>query len=162
MTTYEDDFEDEVEETPAPLDPNIRKQLREAEKLRKEAAALKAELEQNKREVQFTKAGIPETGLGKLFRDAYNGEADADAIRKSAEEYGILQAPASFDGASDAELDALRRTQGATVGSSGATPDAEQEYIAALADAKTPEDVMALVQSQTGQKLGLWTSRSAY
>ena len=104
---YDDEFEDEVSEAPQPLDPNIRKQLREAEKIRKEAESLRAELEAQRREVQFTKAGIPDSGIGALFRKAYDGEATADAIRNAATEYGILQVtqtPAPAAPSTDVEL----------------------------------------------------------
>ena len=102
------DYTDEQAEA---LDPNIRKQLKEAKKARRELEEARAELEAQKRELQFTRAGIADSGLGSLFRKAYDGPADADSIRKAAEEYGILQpvsaAPAEVDN-SHAELEALR------------------------------------------------------
>ena len=161
--TYEDDFEDEQENQP--LDPNIRRQLREAEKARKELEALKAQVELERRETFFAKAGIPESGAGALFRKAYDGEASLEAIRSQAEMYGILQsAPAQVqeEVSYDSELEAQRRAQGATIGSTGAMPDPSQEILAALAEAKTPEDVMKVVQSGQGQQVGMWTSRSAF
>jgi hypothetical protein len=146
------------------LDPNIRRQLREAEKARKELEVAKAELEAQKRDLQFTKAGIPETGIGALLRKAYDGPADAESIAKAAQEYGILQpnqvqaeAPAN-----DVELEALRRAQGATIGTSGAGPDLGQEFMARLSEASNPEDVMKIVMTpEYEQSLSLWTSRSA-
>jgi len=158
------DYLDEEETQPQPLDPNIRKQLREAEKARKELADVRAELEAERREVQFSRAGIPETGVGALFRKAYDGSADAEAIRRSAEEYGILGSPAQapVQATSNGELEALRRAQGATIGTSGAMPDPGQEYLSALTEAKSPEEVMAIIQSQSGQSLGLWTSRGSF
>ena len=160
---YDDEFDDEVSEpTPQPLDPNIRKQLREAEKLRKETESLRAELEAQRREVQFSKAGIPDSGVGALFRKAYDGDASPEAIRQAAEEYGILQSQAPQVDTSDLEIEALRRTQGATVGTSGAYPDAQQQYLEALAAASTPEDVMRIVEGDSGKKLGVFSSRSAF
>ena len=158
------DYLDEEPTQTQPLDPNIRKQLREAEKARKELADVRAELEAERREVQFSRAGIPETGVGALFRKAYDGSADAEAIRKSAEEYGILNAPtqAPAQATSNGELEALRRAQGATIGTSGAMPDPGQEYLSALTEAKSPEEVMAIIQGQSGQSLGLWTSRGSF
>ena len=161
---YDDELDEETE-TSAPLDPNIRKQLREAEKIRKEAELLRAELTKQKAEVEFTKAGIPDTGIGALFRKAYDGEANAEAIRQAAQEYGLVpetaQAPA-VDVTSDYELEALRRTQGATVGSSGARPDQGQEFMAQLREASSPEEVMRIVQGEAGQSLGLWASKGMY
>lgn len=154
---YEDEFDEETE-TPAPLDPNIRKQLREAEKIRKEAEQLRAELIRQKAEVEFTKAGIPDTGIGALFRKAYDGEANAEAIKQAAQEYGIIQAQAqapSVDTTPDYELEALRRTQGASVGTAGVIPAAEQEYLAAIQNASSVEEVMKVVTGDLGKGLGL-------
>jgi len=158
---YDDEF-DEVEiEERQPLDPNIRKQLREAEKARKELESVRNELETQKREVQFSKAGIPDSGLGQLFRKAYDGEASQEAIRAAAQEYGIIQASEETS-SDDSELAALRRAQGATIGTTGAMPDPQQEYLNALAEAKTPEDVMRIVEGDSGQKLGMYSSRGAF
>jgi hypothetical protein len=159
-----DETLDEGQES-AVLDPNIRKQLREAEKARKELEATRAELTQQKREIEFAKAGIPENGLGSLFRKAYDGEATAEAIKQAATEYGILQAaptPEAQAPAFDGELEALRRSQGATIGTSGVGPDLGQEYLARLAEASNPEEVMKIVSTPEYQNaLNLWSARDA-
>ena len=161
---YEDEFEDEQENQP--LDPNIRRQLREADKARKELETLKAQVELERRETFFAKVGIPESGSGALFRKAYDGEASVEAIRLEAEKYGILQSAQQESPVQeisyDAELEAQRRAQGATVGSTGAMPEPSEEVLTALAAATTPEEVMKVVQSGSGQKVGMWTSRSAF
>lgn len=159
---YDDELETEVSETQQPLDPNIRKQLREAEKIRKEAETLRAELEAQRREIQFTKAGIPDSGIGALFRKAYDGDASPEAIRQAAEEYGVLQSQAPVAEPVDTEVEALRRAQGATVGTSGAYPDTQQQYLEALASATTPEDVMRIVEGDLGKKLGVFTTRGMH
>ena len=163
MSDFDNEL-DEQETNSQPLDPNIRRQLREGDKARKELEAAKAELEKQKLEFQFTKAGIPETGAGALLRKAYDGEASVEAIRKMAEEYGIstscsepvqTQAPAN-----DAELEALRRAQGATIGTSGVGPDLGQEFLARIQEATSPEEAMKIVTEQQYEKLGVWTSRN--
>ncbi len=154
---YDDEFE-EQEQQSQPLDPNIRKQLREAEKARKELDALRLELETQKRETLLAKAGIPDSPLGNLFKDAYKGEADLEAIRQKAREYGILDAPRQEEPSNDLELEALRRAQGATIGSVGATPDPQQEYYAALAGASSVEEVMAIARGDVGRKVGVTTT----
>lgn len=154
---YDDEFE-EQEQQAQPLDPNIRKQLREAEKARKELDALRLELETQKRETLLAKAGIPDSPLGNLFKDAYKGEADLEAIRQKAREYGILDAPRQEEPSNDLELEALRRAQGATIGSVGATPDPQQEYYAALAGASSVEEVMAIARGDVGRKVGVTTT----
>lgn len=162
MAYDDEDFDDEIQGERPPLDPNIRKQLREAEKAKKELESLRSELDAQKREVQFSKAGIPDSGLGQLFRKAYDGDTSLDAIRQSAEEYGILQTPASIpEPSNDSELEALRRVQGATIGTTGAAPDSQQLYLEQLAAASTPEEVMRVVSGDTGQKVGVWTSRGS-
>lgn len=157
------DFDDDDRQEPAPLDPNIRRQLREAEKARKELESLRAELGAQQREVLYAKAGIPETGVGALFRKADEGEMTVEAVRKRAEEYGIFGSTPSQPASdpADAELSALRRAQGATIGTSGALPDPGQEFLTQLAEASSPEEVMKIVSGQSGQNLGLWTSRGA-
>ena len=158
MTDF-DEYEDEQEVVERqPLDPNIRKQLREAEKARKELDALRLELETQKRETLLAKAGIPDSPLGNLFKDAYKGEADLEAIRQKAREYGILDAPRQEEPSNDLELEALRRAQGATIGSVGATPDPQQEYYAALAGASSVEEVMAIARGDVGRKVGVTTT----
>jgi hypothetical protein len=159
------DYDDEVEEeTPQALDPNIRKQLREAEKARKELDSLRAELNAERREVQFAKVGIPDDGIGKLFRKAYDGEADADSIRKAAEEYGILGGAPAPQSSNQSELEALRRAQGATIGTSGALPDPGQEFMARVNAANSPEEIMSIIQeTQTSAPgLGVWSSRGSF
>jgi len=154
---YDDEFDEEPQNQP--LDPNIRKQLREAEKARKELEQMRQELQNQKREVLLAKAGIPDSPLGNLFRDAYRGEADLDAIREKAREYGILDVPAQqATPSSDIELEALRRAQGATIGSVGATPDPTQEYYAALANASSVEEVMRIASGEVGRKVGVTTT----
>ena len=159
------DFDNEDEAiTENVLDPNIRRQLREAEKARKELDVARAELEAQKRDLQFTKAGIPETGVGALLRKAYDGPADAESIAKAAQEYGILQpqAQAEAPATNDVELEALRRAQGATIGTSGAGPDLGQEFMARLSEASNPEEVMKIVMTpEYEQSLNVWSARSA-
>lgn len=159
MTDFDDDLE--LEQT-QPLDPNIRKQLREAEKARKELAEIRAELERTQRESLFTEAGIPKSGAGALLRKAYDGAADIEAIRKAAEEYGVIQPEAPVVDTSNQELEALRRAQGATAGTTGAMPSPDQEFVEAVSKATSPEEVMKVVQGQLGQRVGVWTSRDSY
>jgi hypothetical protein len=163
MADFEE-YDDDQEVERQPLDPNIRKQLREAEKARKELDGLRAELETQKREVQFSKAGIPDSGIGSLFRKAYDGETSQEAIRAAAQEYGILKDPNEVieTPSNDAELAALRRAQGATVGTSGVQPDAGQLYLERLAEAATPEEVMRIVEGNSGKELGVYSSRGAF
>ena len=154
MTDEFDDLEDEVQGERPPLDPNIRKQLREAEKAKQELKDLKAELEAQKREVLFSKAGVPDEGVGKYFRKGYDGEVSIEAIKSA---YGELS-PEPVIESYDAELAALQRTQGATVGNSGAMPDPQQEFLEKLAASNDPTEVMAIIRGDSGRKVGLFAA----
>ena len=157
---YDDEGFEEVSGN-QPLDPNIRKQLREAEKARKELEEARAELEAQKREVNFAKAGLPDTPMANYFRKGYDGSTDVESIRAAAAEAGLLQAPTPTptpEPSNDAELEALRRAQGATVGSSGLTPDAGQEYLAAIKNAKSVDEIMQIVNSDLGRRVGVTSS----
>ncbi len=143
----EEDFDSEEQELV--LDPNIRKALREAEKERKAMAAERAALEAEKRAVQFDRLGIPETGAGQLFRETYQGDASADAIRAQADKYGLLTptpppAPPQQNFRQD-ELNALRNVQD-SVGNLGAQPDPQGEVLSQLLKAKDSDEIMAIVQ----------------
>lgn len=49
------------------------------------------ELEPAAKELAFQKAGIDlESGIGKFFAEKYDGELDPDAIKATAEQYGIV------------------------------------------------------------------------
>lgn|SRR5487761_1994252 len=164
MTDFDEEFDDEgndeVEtQTQQVLDKNIRAQLREASKAKKELAELRAQLEAEREGKLFDKAGIPEDGLGSMFRKGYTGERTVEAIQKTAVDYGLLNATRSNNEANDSELEALRRTQGATTGGDGNSPDAEQLYLAQLAEAKTPEEIMSVVNGESAKKLGVFSQR---
>lgn len=158
MSDSDFDFElDEAEDVDSrALDPGIRKQLRQTKKLQAERDAAFAELESFKRDVTFTKLGISEDGIGRLFRKAYDGDVTPEAVLAAAEEYGIIQRQRSNEQSgyseTDAELQQLARVQGATVGSSGSNPVAPEQKIAAgLADANTPEEVMAFMKEMRSE-----------
>lgn len=96
------------------LDPNIRRQLREAEKQRGELEETRARLAALERKQAFDEAGIPTTGPGALFRKAHEGSMTPEALRDAAAEYGIEtegSAPRSTEPDLRAELEALRAAQ---------------------------------------------------
>lgn len=153
------DFDFELDETedvePRVLDPNIRKQLRQAKKAQQERDNAIAELESYKRDLAFTKLGIPEDGVGRLFRKAYDGDTSPEAVLEAAREYGVISpkpVEAVGNSETDAELQQLARVQGATVGSSGSNPVApDQKFAAGMADAQSPEEVMAFLKSMKSE-----------
>jgi len=147
---------DETVESPDVLDPNIREALLSAKAREKELASAQAELEAMRREVAFTKAGIPEQGAGALLRKAWDGDADPEAIRKAAEEYGIFGATQTRQEEDhSAELQALARAQGATSGTgvgAGMTPG--DRFMSALNNASTQDEMMAVIRDFGDGTLG--------
>ena len=129
------------------LDPNIRAELRKSKERAKEAEQAKAELADLKRELAFTKAGIPEEGLGKLLRDAYKGDNDAEAIRQAASEYGITTGATEQSSETNevqAELEKHRNIAGAT-GQNVSGPTAEQEFQAAMEGTSNEAEAMEVI-----------------
>jgi len=75
----------------------------------------------------FTQVGIPASGAGELFRQAYSGELDIDSVRSAAERYQVLT-PVSTgqnEGLTEDERYTQQRIAGA--GSSGIPPSAGQD-----------------------------------
>ena len=161
MTEFDEEFEDENEDEgqnqKPVLDRNIRAQLKRASEQTKELEALKGQLAEQQRNSVFDKAGIPEDGLGTMFRKGYEGDVSVEAVRKTAVDYGLLNPTSrtNDDTSNDSELEALRRTQGATTGGDGNAPDAEQLYLTAIDAANSPEDVMKAVETD-GRKVGVY------
>jgi len=139
------------------LDPNIRAELRKSKERAREAEDAKHEVMQLKRELAFTKAGIPETGVGALLRKAYDGDTDPEAIRKTAEEYGIFGSNASDQERIDPvreELERHRSIAGAT-GTSNSGPSPMQEFLAAMEGAGSADEIMEIIRS-TGAESGVF------
>lgn len=111
-----DEFDYEPDEQPDEQNDRRQtpKQLREAfDRVSDENATLK-------RDLAFTKAGLPDTPQVKLLRDHYKGEFTAEAIRKQAVEYGLIDAEDS--GVPKDELDALDRVAALGNGSGAGKP----------------------------------------
>lgn len=94
--------------------PNMRMLRKKA----KDYDNLVSERDQFKRELEFFKAGIPDTPATRYFRRGYDGDLDVAAIRKAAAEAGFIDMDEQAEELND-ELDALDRV---TSASSGTTP----------------------------------------
>lgn len=103
MTAPEIDSTDELtpEEQQYGENPNLKQLRAKAKKY----DGVEKELNDLRREMAFTKAGIPDSPTGKLFREAYKGDPEVEAVRKSASEYGVIEASQ----VPDDELDAADR-----------------------------------------------------
>jgi hypothetical protein len=149
----DDDYENpDDEETPErPANADIR-QLREKAKRTDELEARLAAVE---REAAFTKAGIdPDDKRMAYFVKAYDGPTEADAIRTAATEAGFLNQ--SSDEPPPPDLTAQSRIAAA---SSGAGTPAPTNVADAISQAKTAEEVMAIVESEQAAAAGLRSVR---
>jgi len=139
------------------LDPNIRAELRKSKERARLAEQALAEAQELRRELAFTKAGIPETGTGALLRKAYDGDNDPDAIRAAAAEYGITigderQVPNPLN----EELNQHRAIAGAT-GTNSSGPSTQDSFLAAVQQAGSREEVMAAIRSM-GSESGVFVT----
>lgn len=88
---------------------------KEGKKATREAEEAKREAANAKRELALMKAGIDlESGTGKLFAKAYDGEATPEAIKAAAAEYGLV--PTSQTNEVQNDLQAIDRISQASAG----------------------------------------------
>lgn len=143
-----DDF-NEIDDSRV-LDENIRAELRKSKQIAREAAEAQAKLNELQKELAFTKAGIPDDGVGALLRKAYDGEITPEAIRAAANQYGITPGTNSISQVGEipnSELESMRRVNGAAVNAGGTPPvDAGNAFLAELANAQTEKEAFAIVQ----------------
>jgi hypothetical protein len=161
MENYEDNDDANI------LDENIRAELRKSRQVAKEAAEANAKLAELQKELAFTKAGIPEDGVGALLRKAYDGEVTPEAIRAAASQYGIssgTSASTSTGEIPQSELDGMRRVNGAAVNAGGTPPvDAGNSFLSELANANTEAEAFEVVKKygESNPELGFY-ARGAY
>lgn len=125
-----------------------RKQVRLWEKQAKELAETRATLEQYQRERSFVKAGIPESGLGKLFMKGYDGPDDVDAIKAAAVEYGIIQTSTEQE-----QVDSsLKGHEAAMAAASGAPPNDPRVDLDSRMRAARSKEELAQIMAEAGIK----------
>ena len=139
-----------------------RSHIKGLEEKARRADELAAENEQLKKDSVFDKAltGIDHPGLP-YFKTGYAGDLTPEAIRQAAIEAGFAQAdteptapPATNQQPSD--FAAHQRMSAAQV---GAAPPPPFDPIDAINQAKTPEEVMAIVRDH-GEKYGVIDARN--
>lgn len=161
---YDDEYENDDEQESQgsrQLDPNIRRQLREAEKMRKEYAELQLRLAEREKQDLFAEAGLPRDDSTKYFRKGYDGELTVEAVQAEARKVGLLKAPSTaVEDESNADLlAAQRRVAGASIGSSGDVSDPAKEFLTAIDGAKTEAEAMAIVRGELGARVGVYSQR---
>lgn len=88
----------------------MRRQLDEAAAREK---ARDAEIASIRRDAMFDKLGIKPDGVGKLFRDKYDGELTEEAVKTAATDYGVLTPPRATGDEEREIVQRLRDTGGA-------------------------------------------------
>ena len=130
------------------LDPNIRKDIRQARVVARENADLKAQLATFERERLLARAGIPSDRRGEVFAREYDGPVDDPEKIKAAyvELFGPLAAPGEGEGNEpDPAAGDRRIAEAAAAGTSQGTPGSI-DLADAIKLAKTPEEVKELIR----------------
>jgi hypothetical protein len=136
------------------LDPNLRDEIRKSRSRAREAHEWKQRAEAAERQIVVRDVGI-DTGskLGQMFMKSYEGEWTAAAIQAEAEQIpGLLTPhtpPPPDDGqrAAEEQLATQRRMAGAGTAPTAGGPDLQTQFNNDLRAAKSPEDVMALIDN---------------
>ena len=140
MSESDFEFEDEAQDQAARKDP-VRARMRELEQQVKAFEAKAKEAEAATRELAFVKAGVdPDSAAAKYFVKGYDGELTAEAIRAAAEEASLIP---SHKKEVVAEEQAWNRV--AQASRAGETSDAPVDYVQRFNNAKSAEEVMALM-----------------
>ena len=135
------------------LDPNIRRELKQARIDRFQLRELEREVTGYRRTAGFATAGIPQDDKGQAFSKIYEGSEDPAEVREAYEKlFGPLQAPTG--GTAGAELDAETRI--AAAGSAGASQGVPGtiDIGEAIKGAKTNAEVLEIIR-QHGHAAGL-------
>lgn len=136
------DFTDEELEEQV-LNPEIRKAAREGLKAKRKVEELEAEIGRMKLVGVFDQLQIPTTGPGLLFREKYDGDKTAEAVKDAAYNYGVLQRPAISDPGVADELARLRASQsGSNDSRSDPVGDREAEWARRINSAQNEAELL--------------------
>jgi hypothetical protein len=139
MSESDFEFEDEAQDQ-ATRNP-VRARMRELEDRNKALEAQAKEAEAAKRELVFVKAGVdPDSAAAKYFVKGYDGELTAEAIRAAAEEASLIPSQKKEVAA---EQQAWNRV--AQASRAGETSDVPVDYVQRFNNAKSADEVMALM-----------------
>lgn len=106
-----------------PLVGTLRKELRQSSKRARELEADAEAGREARKELAFIKAGLPETGPAKFFREHYSGDLDVTAIQTAAREAGFM------DDSTDTGAAAIESQSQAAQGATGnVTMGSDEEF----------------------------------
>lgn len=125
------------------LDPNIRRELKQARVARKELDEARTQLATYEKERVLSRAGIPQDKRGDLFARTYEGPTDDPGAVKAAWEelFGPVGEPAGDPAAGDKRI-----ADAAAAGTSQGTPGTV-DLADAIRAAKTNEEVLEIVRN---------------
>ena len=126
----DDDQQDDLDDGQEPLDPNIRKELREARAAKAKVRELEAQVAQHQRDAAFTAAGVPHDGMGQYFRKGYEGDLNPEAIKAAAVGAGVIQSPETD--VQQVDLDKLAEMQRTAAPPTGGNPDQTEAFLEQL------------------------------
>jgi hypothetical protein len=114
MSEFESDFDDSDGEQDGQEPREENHNLKQLRKKGRDYDAVASERDTYKRELEFYKAGIPDTPQTRYFRKGYDGDLSVEAIRAAAAEAGFIDSDDSDE--LDEELDSLDRMSTASTG----------------------------------------------
>jgi hypothetical protein len=139
-----DDFDTEDEENES--ESSVIRDLRAKARGRAEAEERATTAE---RKLAFIEAGVPTTPATAYFVKGYDGELTSEAIKEAAVAAGFI---AAEEEQSDPELDEEAAAHARLADAEGGSKDtAPPGYDDELAAAKTPEEVIAVIQKFGGK-----------
>jgi hypothetical protein len=150
-----DDFDDTNEDQPDEGEERDNHDIRQLREKAKRADELETRLTAMERENTFAKALGDRLTDPKMryFQQGYDGELTVEAVREAAKRDGFWAEPGTPP---TADLDAAGRMAAA---SSGAGTPAPTNVLDAISQAKTAEEVMAIVESEQAAAAGLRSVR---
>lgn len=149
MTQFDPEYDDQIDDDEdidegGSLPAKLRKQLKEANKRAKEAEARAEANIAAARRVAFLDANIPDTPQTRYFRDRYDGDLNAEAIRAEALANGFIEADDTSKEIEEIESSTENFSGGAQPTSLGSMDEFRAEVEKAVAKAKPGQENRAI------------------
>ena len=155
-TAYEDSELDLHPGWDEGLDPNIRKEIRQARVTVKENEALKDQVATYERERTLAEAGIPRDKRGLAFAQLYDGPLEAEPAKKAYEElFGPITPDAgTAGGTGDPNLTAEQRIAAANAAGTSEGSPGTVDLGDAIRNAKDAQEVKTILAAAASQGVG--------
>jgi hypothetical protein len=146
MSMQNDD--NELEPEHQNLSPDVQALLRQGRKAQRDLEAATTATKQLEKSVAIERAGVPNHPARDVVFEKYDGPLESDAIKAYAEKFGIIAVQPVSSGPTDQEISAQRQILQAGGGAPAANGDVD--LAVALRNAKSPGEIMAIVQQMSG------------